>query len=82
MSIHKQSKMQFNDKLAFFIFLLHSWFFGALFLNGLAMEHLKPRMHHVTEKVQAYLLGPGINLAQERMSKHSHITIGKSVETW
>ena len=79
MSICEQSKMQFNDKLAFFICLLHSWFLEAWFLNGLTMEHAKPRTHHVTEKVQAYLVGPGINLAQERTSKQSYIIIGKHV---
>ena len=41
----------------------------------MTLEHAKPRMHHVTEKVQAYLVGPGINLAQERTSKQSYIII-------
>ena len=82
MSIDEQSKMQHYCKLAFFYFWWASLSFRSLgFFYSLAMEHLKPRMHHITEKVQAYLLGPGINLAQERMSKQSHVTIWKSVET-
>ena len=56
------------------------------FFYSLAMEHLKPRMHHITEKVQAYLLGPGRNLAQEstvclnnRISQSGNVLLGKLV---